>query len=158
MRRIFQVASLALFGLGLFLVFQGRSIGLAGHFGPGPGFFAFWIGFALATLSVVWCIRVSLQPAVAMPPGFIPERGGILRVVLVILALVAFAALLELIGFNLAMLGLLACLMFGFGREHVTLKVVISLAGSFGVHYVFEKLLRVPLPYSSIGFLRSWGF
>lgn len=158
MRRIYQAASLALFGLGLFLVFQGKSIGLTGHFGPGPGFFAFWVGVALAVLSLVWCGQVSLQPAKAMPPDFAPERGGVVRVASVVLAMVAFALLLTPLGFNLAMLGLLLFLMLVYGREYLVTKIVIAIAGSFGVHYVFEKLLRVPLPYSAIAFLRSLGF
>jgi putative tricarboxylic transport membrane protein len=157
-RRICQTASLLLLGVGLFLVYQGRAIGLAGHFGPGPGFFAFWVGIALAVLSLVWCGQASLRSAKAMPPGFVPDRGGIVRVASVMLAMVAFVMVLTTLGFNLAMLGLLLFLMLAFGREYLVTKIVISIAGSFGVHYVFETLLRVPLPYSSIAFLRSLGF
>lgn len=157
MRRICQVASLLLLSLGLFLVYQGRAIGLAGHFGPGPGFFAFWVGIALATLSLAWGAQASLRAAKAVPPGFVPERSGIVRVASVMLAMVAFAVLLTPLGFNLAMLGLLLFLMLAFGREYLAGKIVIAVAGSFGVHYVFEKLLRVPLPYSSIAFLRDLG-
>jgi putative tricarboxylic transport membrane protein len=157
-RRIYQMASLILLGVGLFLVYQGRSIGLAGHFGPGPGFFAFWVGIGLAVLSSVWCGRVSLRPVKAVPPGFIPDRDGMVRVACVLFAMVVFVALLEPIGFNMAMFGLLFFLFFAFGRDYPILKIAISIAGSFGVHYVFERLLRVPLPYSSIAFLRSLGF
>jgi hypothetical protein len=44
-----------------------------------------------------------------------------------------------------------------FGRDHVVLKVAIAVAGSFGVHWVFERLLRVPLPYASLETLRRFG-
>ena len=37
------------------------------------------------------------------------------------------------------------------------LKIVLAIAGSFGTHYVFEQLLRVPLPSSSIGILQALG-
>lgn len=157
MRRIYQITSLVFLGVGLFLVFQGRAIGLAGQFGPGPGFFAFWVGVALAVLSTAWCGQVSLRPAEGLPSDIVPERGGLLRVVSVVFALVVFAVLLEPIGFNLAMLGLLLFLLLAFGREYLILKIAISIAGSFGVHYIFERILRVPLPCSSIGFLRSLG-
>jgi len=100
---------------------------------------------------------VSLRPAEGLPSDIVPERGGLLRVVSVVFALVVFAVLLEPIGFNLAMLGLLLFLLLAFGREYLILKIAISIAGSFGVHYIFERILRVPLPYSSIGFLRSLG-
>ncbi len=157
MRRIYQMASLVLLGVGVFLVFQGRAIGLAGHFGPGPGFFAFWVGVALAVLSLVWGGQASLHAAKALPPGFVPDRGGIVRVASVMFAMVAFVILLTTLGFNLAMLGLLLFLMLAFGREYLATKIVIAVAGSFGVHYVFERLLRVPLPYSSIALLRNMG-
>ena len=157
MRRIYQITSLAFLGVGLFLVYQGRALGLAGQFGPGPGFFAFWIGVTLAVLSLVWCGQVSLQAPFGLPAGFVPGRAGTSRVVSVVLALWTFTLLLELLGFNLAMFGLLMVLLLVFGREYLTLKIAISIAASFGVHYVFERLLRVPLPYSSIGFLRNMG-
>jgi hypothetical protein len=151
------MASLVLLGVGLFLVYQGWAIGLAGHFGPGPGFFAFWVGIALAVLSMAWGGQASLQAVKAMPPDFIPDRGGIVRVASVMFAMVAFVMVLTTLGFNLAMFGLLFFLFFAFGRDYPIMKTAISIAGSFGVHYVFERLLRVPLPYSSIAFLRNMG-
>lgn len=157
MRRICQATSLVLLGLALFLVFQGHAIGLTGHFGPGPGFFAFWVGIALAVLSIAWCGQVSRQPAKALPPDFIPERGGMLRVVSLVFAMVAFAIVLTPLGFNLAMFGLLVFLLLAYGREYPILKIVIAIAGSFGIHYIFESLLKVPLPYASIAVLRNMG-
>ncbi len=157
MRRIHQVVSLSFLGLGVFLVLQGRALGLAGQFGPGPGFFAFWVGIGLAGLSLVWLGRATLGPAEAMPPDFVPPRSGLLRVVSVVLALVAFAAVLTPLGFNLAMFGFLVFLLLAFGREYAGLKLVVAVAGSFGIHYVFERLLRVPLPYASVSLLRDLG-
>ncbi len=90
--------------------------------------------------------------------SIMPERGGIVRVASVMLAMVTFVMVLTTLGFNLAMFGLLFFLFFAFGRDYPITKIAISIAGSFGVHYVFETLLRVPLPYSSIAFLRSLGF
>ena len=156
-RRTYQGVSLACLGLGGFLVVQGRVLGLAGPFGPGPGFFAFWIGLALAALSLAWFAQVTLRPVPAFPPDFVPERAGRLRVAAVVAALVAFAGLLTVLGFSLAMLGFLLFLLLAFGREYAVLKVAIAVAGSFGVHYVFERLLRVPLPYSSLEALRRLG-
>ena len=37
-------------------------------------------------------------------------------------------------------------------REVVVVSLLVSLAGSFGVFYVFESLLDVPLPVGMFGF------
>jgi putative tricarboxylic transport membrane protein len=158
-RRYFQIASLAFFAVGLFLVFQGRALRVQSQFdtSPGPGFFAFWIGLALATLSLLWLAQVSLRPVEAAPADFVPERAGVFRLGIVLASLAAFALALTTLGFDLTMFAFLLVLLFAFGRDYPLLKVCIALAGSFGVHYVFEALLKVPLPYASIETLRSLG-
>ena len=76
----------------------------------------------------------------------------------ILLALVAFAVLLALLGFTLVMLGLLLGLFFAYDREHALAKLVVALVGSAGTHYVFERFLRVPLPDATLPALRSLGF
>lgn len=61
------------------------------------------------------------------------------------------------LGFKLAMLRLLLFLFFAFDREHVLAKLVTAVAGCVGTHYVFEHVLRVPLPCLSLSALRSVG-
>lgn len=157
MRRVSLVMSLLLVAAGLFMTVGGYSLKLKGQFGPGPGFTAFWIGLPLTVLSIIWFGQLCLQPRADQHEPFESERGGLRRVAAVILALIAFGALLIPLGFNLTMLGLLLFLFFAFDREHPIVKIVIAFAGSFGVHYAFEHFLRVPLPYSSIDFLQALG-
>ena len=157
MKRIYQVTGLIFFGIGLLLVFQGRALKIQGDFGPAPGFFPFWIGLLLSVMSLVWFAQVSLAPAPALPADFIPERPQLRAVVAVVLALICFMLLLRPLGFNLSMLGLLLFLFFAAGRDHPVAKVVIAVAGSFGLHYVFEQILKVPLPFASYEFLRQLG-
>jgi hypothetical protein len=158
-RRVYQVASAACAAVGVFLAVQGRALGLGGRFdpGPGPGFFAFWVGVALAVLSAVWLGRVTLGPAEPRPADFVPPRAGMRRVASVVLALALFGALLTPAGFDLTMFGFLLFLFLAFRREHRVLKVVIAVAGSVGVHYVLERLLKVPLPSASLEWLRRLG-
>jgi putative tricarboxylic transport membrane protein len=157
-KRTHQVASLVFAGIGVFLVFQGIRLRLEGQVGPGPGFFPFWIGMTLTLVSALWLAQVSFQPATASTSSLLPPRRERIMLIAVILALVAFMLLLRPIGFNLAMLGLLLFLFFVIDREHAVAKVVIAFVGSFGVHYVFEQLLRVPLPFASLSFLQQLGF
>lgn len=157
MKRIYQVTGLVFFAIGLLLVFQGYSLKIQGEFGPAPGFFAFWVGLVLSVMSLVWFAQVCVAAAPAMPADFIPARPQLRAVVAVILALIAFMFLLRPLGFNLAMLGLLLFLFFAAGRDHPAAKIVIALGGSFGLHYVFEQILKVPLPFASLDFLRQLG-
>ena len=138
------------------MIFGGYGLGLAGEFGPGPGFFAFGIGTFLTTSGVIWFARLARRPEEAGDPFVVPS-GGIQRVAAVTLALAAFVILVEHLGFSLTMLGLLLVLLTAFSREYLALKIVLAVAGSFGTHYVFEQLLRVPLPSSSIGMLQALG-
>lgn len=154
MRRVSLVTSLLFMAVGLLLTYGGYALKLKGQYGPGPGFTAFWIGLPLTILCAVWLVELlKLQPGAA----FISERGGLHRVVTVVLALVAFAVLLVPLGFDLAMLALLLFLFFAFNREHSVAKILAAFGGSFGVHYAFEHYLRVPLPYSSMSLLQSLG-
>jgi hypothetical protein len=156
LKRSRQAAALIITAMGVFLALAGMRLRLEGQYGPGPGFLAFWVGFALAVLGPVWLIQVSLAPATAAPAPSAP--GGPVRVASILLALVAFAVLLAPLGFTLVMLGLLLGLFFAYDREHALAKVVVALVGSAGTHYVFERFLRVPLPDATLPALRSLGF
>lgn len=157
MNRIHQGASLLCLALGGWLAWQGTKLGIQGQIGPGPGFFAFWIGLAIALLSALWLWQASLGPALAVDPEAVPPRDGVLRVAGVLAASIAFMVLLRPLGFNLSMLGLLLVVFFIADRSYVLVKIVVALVASFGMHQLFEQVLRVPLPYSSIEALRQIG-
>lgn len=146
MNGIHQVASLVFAAGGSFLVYQGFRLRLDGQLGPGPGFFPFWIGLAICGLSFLWLVQVSKAPASEIDPDFLPSRSRGIGLLLVLAAMVAFMLLLRPIGFNLAMLGLLLFLFFAIDRKFVLAKLAIALIASFGLHWVFEKVLKVPLP------------
>lgn len=156
MKRARQLAGLILAGTGLFLVLAGIGLRLEGQYGPGPGFLPFWVGVPLALLSVVWLVQVSVTRAEA-PLSEASGSGGGGRVTAILAALVAFALVLTPLGFTLSMLGLLLFLFFAFDRAHAVAKLAVALAGSLGTSYAFERLLRVPLPSSSLPALRSLG-
>lgn len=156
-RRTHQATSVAFLATGVFLVYQGQVLGYSGRVGPGPGFFAFWIGVALTVVSVLRLIQVSTRGPSGVAEDLVPSRAGAVRVLSIIAALVGFAFLLTPLGFNLTMLGFLLFTLFAFDREHAVLKSVIAFTGSFGVHYILETLLQVTLPDSSIEILRNVG-
>lgn len=157
MNRIHQGASVLFLALGAWLAWQGTRLGIQGMLGPGKGFFAFWVGLAMTLFASLWFVRAAFGPAIAIDPEAIPPRDGLLRVIAVLAASVAFMLLLRPLGFNLSMLALLLAVFFVADRSYPLLKIAIAVVASFGIHYVFEQLLRVPLPYSSFEALSRYG-
>lgn len=152
------VVALLVLVLGASLAWQGTRLRLEGDFGPGPGFFPFLIGCGLALLSALWIVQIALQSGAASGIAFLPPRESRTTLVVVLAALVGFMLLLRPIGFNLAMLGLLLVLFFAIDRRHVPAKLAIAVVGSFGVHWLFEKALNVPLPDAGLPALQQFGF
>jgi hypothetical protein len=69
----------------------------------------------------------------------------------IFLAIAAAVKLMELIGFRPTMLAFYLFLLFALGRQNMIVTAVVSLAGSWGVFYVFTEFLKVPLPIGIFG-------
>jgi len=157
MKRVYQVASLCFLAFSGYLVFESRQMEYYADLGPGPGFFPFWLGAALGILSIIWLIQASREPEGALEAGFIPKRLGLVRILSVLVAMVLFACVLDDLGFQLTMLIFLGVLLIALGRQKLIVTAAVALVGSFGVYYVFKHWLDVPLPTSSVDFLRNLG-
>jgi len=121
-------------------------------FGPGPGFFSFWLGILLMVLSLIQIILTWRRPAEPLPAGFVPNREGIKRMVSIIGALVAAQFLMNILGFSLTMMGFCIFLLRRLGRESWWLTLVLAVVASFGTTYLFG-LLQVMLPKGLLGFI-----
>lgn len=157
MKRLYQVAALPFLGLGIFMIWESWHLKYYTKLGPGAGFLPFWVGAVLTVLSLIWLGQVSFQSVGGMPGDFIPDRKGSLRVVAIVAALVGCTLLLNFLGFSLTMMTFLAFLLCALGRQSLPVTVIIALAGSFGVSYIFEHWLGVLLPKSPIALLKSLG-
>jgi len=155
--RPYQITTLLFAALGVFLIVEGWKLGISGMYGPGAGMFAAIVGFGLAVSCGIWFVQLTFGQAARELVDIETDKAGMKRVALVIFCLLLFPLFLEPLGFNITMLILLLALLIGFGRDHVVLKIFLAFVFSFGTHYVFESLLRVPLPYASLGFLQSLG-
>ena len=144
--RAWQAAAAALFALFGWFVFESLRLSLTDALGPGPGFFPFWLGALGAVLSVVLVVQLRLRASEFGTDDITFERAGTRNVLLVLAGLVAAVAMLELVGFRIAMLALLAYVLAVLGVRRWVALALFALAGSFGVHYVFYQLHKVPLP------------
>lgn len=157
MRRVNQVGSLAFLAASLYVVWEASALDYMSSLGPGPGFFPLWLGIALAGLSGAWFLQATLRPAEPMEEGFVPDRGGVIRIASILVALVVLGVVLEIVGFQLATFAFLLFLLIALGRQNLLLTVLLSALGSFGTFYLFKMWLHVPLPTSSIEFLSNLG-
>ncbi len=156
-RRACQMVSLFILALALFVVQSALGMKYYTAMGPGPGFIPLWIGAVLAVLSVVWFIQVSRGPALPTPEGFVPDRGGVLRVVAVLASLALFPAIAEQVGFRVTMLGFLLFLFAVLGRQKLLVTLALSLIGSFGQYFLFHDLLGLHLPKATVDILQNLG-
>jgi len=157
MRRYQLLASLLFGTLGVLLMMQGVKLKLQGDFGPGPGFMPFLVGALLICTCAAWGIQVAIAPSVPFSDDALPDGPGSARVLAVSVSLLLFAAVFDLIGFRLSMLGFLLSVPFIFGTDYRMLKVAIALVLSYGTFYLFERVLRVPRPGASIDALAALG-
>ncbi len=158
MRRLYLAAGILVFAVSTWVAVESRTnLNYYTQYGPGPGFFPFWLGSLLGVLSLVWLGQVALQPAEPMPRGFIPERARAIRMVSVVAAIAVFALLAETLGFQLAMFAFLLYVQLAQDRRRPALSVLLALLGSWALAYFFRNMLEVQLPLSHIEFLRDLG-
>lgn len=135
MDRIFA-AGLLLFGV--FWAWQGSRLQMvAGDGGPGPGVLPTALGLLIAALAVVNLLRPELERVE------FPNRR---RVLLVLGSLIAYAALLEPLGYVLTTFLFLAVLLMALAERRRWWQPVSALAVSLGTYALFRLVLAVPLP------------
>jgi len=150
MTTVDRISWSALFLFGVFVIYESLQIKYYGSdFGPGPGFFSFWLGVLVAALSAIEIGR-TFGKRVPLPADFFPTRSGVARIACLLGALVAVVFLLTRLGYSLTMLLFCGFLLRVLGKQHWWLTVVLALAGSFGTAYIFRQL-QVILPGGWLG-------
>ena len=125
--------------------------------GPGAGFFPFWLGALLGGLGIVWLVQVSRRSGNTEEGPSLPPRGGIVRILSIIVSVVAVSALMDFLGFQLAMFLFMIFMLMILGRQAIWTTVIIALMCSVGVYHLFGRYLDVQLPASSLAFLAKLG-
>jgi len=151
MTRIYQTVAVLLLLFGAFVVYLSLELSYSADFGPGPGFFSFWLGILMIFLAGVDFIGTRRRPREPLPEGFVPGREGVLRLVFIGGALVVALTLMKPLGFSLTILLFSIFLLRTMGRQRWWATLVISVIGSFGTFHLF-RLLQVSLPVGLLGF------
>ena len=151
MRLGWVIGGACLFALFGFAGLLSLEYSLSDALGPGPGFFPFWLsvaGLGLAGLLMWQAFKGTDSDA---PAIVLPERPAARRLLSLLVALVAAAALLEPLGFRLTMLLFIAGLLLALGARSRVAIGLTAVLGSFGVFHVFYYWLKVPLPIGNFG-------
>jgi putative tricarboxylic transport membrane protein len=153
MSRINTIVWGLLAAFGAFIIHESLDHNYYGSdFGPGPGFFSFWLGVLLIVLSLIQIIMTYRRPAEPLPDDFIPDREGVKRILSIMGALAASLFLMNYLGFSLTMMGFCIFLLRRLGRQSWWLTLVLSATASIGMAYLFA-LLQVVLPKGFLGFI-----
>ena len=152
MKRGWQVASWTLLATFALFAYESFQISLSDTLGPGPGFFPFWLGLLGIVLTAFLLVQLYLNHVDLGEATLEFNRAGVRSVVLVLAGLTAATALLEVIGFRLSMLLLIAFLLVVLGVRRWVVIAICAGAGSFGVFHVFFDMLKVSLPVGILGF------
>lgn len=151
MARAHQIVGAVFVLVGLFVLWQSFEMRYFTRLGPGPGFFGVWLGALLALLATVYLVQNTLPRTRPTAPLPLPVALARFRLLVTILGLGLTVVMLPVLGFRLTVLGLCLLILRVVGREPWLTTLVVSLAASFGVFYVFNDLLAVVLPVGYFG-------
>jgi hypothetical protein len=141
-----RVAGGALVLIGLVAVWESRRFPLGSLHRPGPAY----MPTLLALLLIVFGVAVALMGARSQ--RFSEVGWHEWRHAVGIFAACAFAAWgLNHIGYRLTMAGVLVFLLLVLERKGVMLAAIFSLTVAWGSFFLFDTLLRVPLPRGPFG-------
>lgn len=163
-----QVAlgQLVLAAIGAYVSIEAHSLGLWTALGPGPGLLPLILGLALVGLTAVWFAQVLLARRRTLtetetvaedeaPSGPQLDRTYVLGVVG---GLIVLASVMDLLGFQLSMALFLFAELKWLGRQKWWLSAAVALVGSVGTFALFDRVLTVQLPLSSLPLLSGLGF
>ena len=133
--------------LGLFVVWERRVLPLGSASRPGPGYFPLLLAILLIILGAILILRgkdAAKIRALAWPEA--PHAAAILGCCLFI------SLFMETIGYRLTLLLTLGFLFGVMERIKAWLTLALTFGFSLGTFWLFDSLLRVPLPRG------GWGF
>ncbi|MFA5026600.1 MAG: tripartite tricarboxylate transporter TctB family protein [Candidatus Methylomirabilota bacterium] len=151
MSRVHLVAWTILLGFGGFVIYESLQLNYYGSdFGPGPGFFSFWLGVLVILVSLWEVTRTLPRLHEAVPADFFPDGAGVRRILALIGALVAALLLMGTLGYSITILLFSVFLLRVLATQPWWLTLVLSLGASFGTFFFF-RALQVYLPVGFLG-------
>ncbi len=137
----------------LFIIYQSYKLGLGSVYRPGPGFLFFWTGIVVAIMSLVVVVQ-SFRTHAAEESGAAEGKRTLRKVLFVLIALFAYALLMEYLGFFIVTLLLFMFLLGVIEKKKWWVTILVSVLVTFFSYLIFETALKSQLPKGILGALR----
>lgn len=152
MRRADQITGIVMLVFSAAVMEGSRRMPPSGTFGPGAGFLPFWLGVAMAILSITLLVNATRESVSTSDRSPFPRGRAIVAILETVGSLAAFILLLETLGFLLSIALLTAFLLRVVERAGWMTTMLVAVANSAGLYVVFQILLGVSLPKNILGF------
>jgi putative tricarboxylic transport membrane protein len=152
MKKADLITGVVLLVLAGYIINEARLMPPSGTFGPGSGFFPFWLGIILAGLSLILVVGATLRPKDPEDRSPFPGRTALFAVTKVLVGLILFTLLMETMGFILNTFIFVIYLMKVVQGERWWVTLLIAVATTACLYIVFQVLLGITLPRNMFGF------
>lgn len=133
-----RIGAVAMLIFGLFWAWIGSSYAMQSRDGgPGPGVMPTALGVIILVLAVISFFRPEIERI---------ELPNIRRILIILAALIAYAVLLEPVGYIVSTALLLGILLMAFAERRRWWQPVTAIAVAFATYAIFRLVLSVPLP------------
>jgi putative tricarboxylic transport membrane protein len=132
------------FAISLFVIEQGRRLGLGSINEPGMGSMMFWIGLLMAGLSLVIAAQAVLNTGPSVRALWAETRWS--RTLIVVTAFVVYAFAFSRLGFLLSTIPLMLVLLRAVDPVRWPLALPIGVGAPVLIWWVLKSLLQIQLP------------
>lgn len=150
MKRVDLAVSVVFFLVGAWVLWQATMLPTFSVFGPGPEFMPNVAGILLLILSVL-LFASSWRSAPTLPECFAPDRNGLLRIAVMIVALLLYTALLEVVGYLALTFAYAAFMLFALARYRWYVNLALAVVITCAFYWAFVSVLGVPAPRGIFG-------
>ncbi len=155
MKRPYQITSVAFILFSAFMAKEALELKYYTALGPGPGFFPFWLSMIMIVLAGFMLYHATFGVSDPMPADFFASRTGYLKALAVIVSIVFVTQAMTSLGFRLTMAIFFLWLLFTLGRlkgvAGIASMAFVTAIGSWGAFWLFNDMLKVPLPIGMFG-------
>lgn len=139
-------------GLSFWLLMESFQLDYKSGFTPGPGFEPFWLGVALAVLSVFLLIETFTRNySEKERKPRLPARAGLVRVGAIILILLGFAALMNIVGFPATVFLFVTAVLLLLEGDSFPKSLAYGVLFTGGIYVVFVYWMQLDLPAGFLG-------